>query len=170
MQQPITRAQHGVLDWIYAPTLAALPNLVKFDNDSAPASAARIMAGAATASTVMTRFEAGLIRVIPFKVHLGLDVAMSLFALAAPWALGFKDDARARNTFVAVGLFGLAVGALTQPKEMGEDDAQDSGSSSSAGLSGGSYTASAAGRSFTGSTAGSQGAYTDPSYRNEPAA
>lgn len=159
MQQPITRAQHGVLDWIYAPTLAALPNLVKFDNDSAPASAARIMASAATASTVMTRFEAGLVRVIPFKVHLGLDVAMSLFAVAAPWALGFKDDKRARNTFLAVGLFGLAVGALTQPKEMGEDDQQGSPSGSSSGSRSGSSS-----RSFTGSNAGSQGAYDEPEY------
>lgn len=149
MNQPITRAQHGVLDWIYAPTLAALPNLAKFENDSAPASAARIMAGAAAASTVMTRFEAGLVRVIPFKVHLGLDVAMSLFAVAAPWALGFKDDKRARNTFLAVGLFGLAVGALTQPKEMGEDDAQSSADSLGAAGSGE--------RTFAVSQAGSQG-------------
>lgn len=118
MQQPISRAQHGILDWIYAPTLAALPNVAKFDNDSGPASAARIMAGAATVSTVFTRFEAGLVRVIPFKVHLGLDVAMSVFAVAAPWLLGFKDDARARNAFIGVGLFGLAVGALTRPEEM----------------------------------------------------
>ena len=121
MDQPISRAQHGVLDWIYAPTLAALPSVVKFDRDSAPATAARIMAGSAAATTMFTRFEAGLVRVIPFKVHLGLDVALSAFALAAPWLLGFKDDARARNTFVAVGLFGLAVGALTQPTEMPDD-------------------------------------------------
>lgn len=123
MQQPISRQQHGVLDWIYAPTLAALPNLVKFAGDSTPSSAARIMAGMATASTVFTRFEAGLVRVIPFKVHLGLDAAMSAFAVAAPWVFGFKDDARARNTFVAVGLFGLAVGALTRPEEMPDPNA-----------------------------------------------
>jgi hypothetical protein len=121
MNQPITRAQHGVLDWVYAPTLAALPNLVAFDDDSGPASAARIMAAAAATTTVFTRFEAGLVRLIPFKAHLGLDVALSAFAVAAPWLLGFKDDARARNTFVAVGVFGLAVAALTQPTEMPDD-------------------------------------------------
>lgn len=118
MQQPISRAQHGIIDWAYVPAVAAAPSLAKFSGDSTPARLARIVSGTALASTLFTRFEAGLIRVIPFKIHLGLDVAVSTLALAAPWLFGFADDDRARNTFVGVGLAGLLVVALTQPKDM----------------------------------------------------
>lgn len=121
MQQPITRAQHGAIDWAYVPAVAAAPSLAKFSGDSTPARLARIVSGTALASTLFTRFEAGLVRIIPFKVHLGLDVAMSALALGAPWLFGFAKDARARNTFVGIGLLGLVVGALTQPKDMPRD-------------------------------------------------
>ncbi len=120
MEQPISRAQHGILDWVYVPTVAAAPSLVKFAGDATPTRVARAISGAALVSTVFTRFEAGVIRVIPFKVHLGLDVAVSVFALAAPWLFGFNDDERARNTFVGVGLFGLLVASLTRPEDMPE--------------------------------------------------
>ena len=69
-------------------------------------------------STLFTRAEWGVVPVIPFKAHLAMDAAASALAVAAPWLFGFADDERARNTFVAVGLAGLVVGALTRPAEM----------------------------------------------------
>ena len=39
---------------------------------------------------------------------------------AAPWLLGFAGNARARNTFIAMGAFGLMAGLLSRPEELPE--------------------------------------------------
>ncbi len=118
MEQPLTREQHGVVDYAYVPAVAALPAVVGFDRDDVPARLARLISGGVLVSTLATRAEWGVVRVMPFKVHLALDVATSALAVAAPWLFGFAKDERARNSFVAIGLLGLVVGALTQPTEM----------------------------------------------------
>lgn len=118
MQQPISREQHGLVDYAYIPAVAAAPAALGFDRDDVPARLARLLSAGVLLSTLLTRAEWGVVRVIPFKVHLGMDAAVSALAVAAPWLFGFADDERARNTFVAVGLAGLVVGALTRPEEM----------------------------------------------------
>jgi hypothetical protein len=47
-----------------------------------------------------------------------LDTSASIFAIAAPWLLGFAANKRARNSVWAIGLAGLAASLLTQPSEM----------------------------------------------------
>ncbi len=118
MKQPLTREQHGVVDYAYVPVVAALPAVVGFDRDDVPAQLARLISSGVLVSTLATRAEWGVVRVVPFKVHLALDAVTSALAMAAPWLFGFAKDERARNTFVAIGLLGLVVGALTQPEEM----------------------------------------------------
>jgi hypothetical protein len=41
-----------------------------------------------------------------------------LAGLSAPWLFGFAKDRKARNTFLAAGLFGLLAGLLSKPEEM----------------------------------------------------
>lgn len=118
MEQPLSREQHGLVDWAYIPAVAAAPGAVGFDGDGVPARLARLLSAGVLLSTVLTRAEWGVVPLIPFRVHLGMDAAASALAVAAPWLFGFADDERARNTFVAVGLAGLVVGALTRPDEM----------------------------------------------------
>jgi len=118
MEQPLSREQHGMVDWMYIPTVAGLPAAVGFDRDDVPARLARLLSGGVLLSTLFTRAEWGVVRVIPFTTHLAMDVAASALAVAAPWLFGFAEDERARNTFVAIGLAGLVVGALTRPENM----------------------------------------------------
>ena len=118
MEQPLSREQHGLGDWAYIPTVAGLPAAVGFERDDVPARLAWLLSGGVLVSTLFTRAEWGVVRVIPFKAHLVMDAAASAMAVAAPWLFGFAKDERARNTFVAVGLAGLVVGALTRPVEM----------------------------------------------------
>lgn len=118
MEHPISRQEHGAIDWAYVPTVAALPALVGFSRDRTPTRVARAISGVSFVTTFFTRFEWGIVRVLPFKAHLAADAAISALAVAAPWLFGFADDERARNTFVAIGLAGLVIGALTRPEEM----------------------------------------------------
>lgn len=111
---------HGVADYLYAPLVFAAPTLAGFEEEEQAATACHLIGGGVMASTTLTKAEWGLCRVLPFKAHLALDVAVSLFSLAAPWIFGFSGNAKARNTFIAMGTVGGIVTALTEPEEMFE--------------------------------------------------
>jgi hypothetical protein len=63
--------------------------------------------------TGITDFPYGMFKVIPFRIHGALDALGSLFLVAAPWMLGFGGEAEPRSFFVAMGVLGFAVIALT---------------------------------------------------------
>ena len=120
MQKPITRQMHGAADYGYAPLMFAAPEIAGFTDEKKAVMISRIIGGKVLASTLLTKAEWGVYKVIPFKVHLALDVAVSLFSLAAPWIFGFANNAKARNTFLAMGAVGAVVTSLTEPREMNE--------------------------------------------------
>jgi hypothetical protein len=59
-----------------------------------------------------------MIRIIPYKAHLTIDLVSSIAALAVPWLFGFSRNERARNTFLTMGVSGIIVGLLSEPEEM----------------------------------------------------
>ena len=118
MQKPISRRQHAFTDYSYIPLVALAPGLVGFKGESAAARLCQIASGAVAVSSLFTRAEWGAVPVMPYKAHLVIDAALGAFALGAPWAFGFARNARARNTFLAMGAAGLVAGLLSQPNEM----------------------------------------------------
>lgn len=117
MRQPISRRQHGVADYLYVPAVAAAPELAGFTSPTA-ARLARAFSASALVSALCTRAEWGVVKVVPYRTHLAVDAVTGLAALAAPWLFGFADDARARNTFLAMGVVALSAVALSRPEEM----------------------------------------------------
>lgn len=118
MEKPISRKGHGVFDYSYATLMLAAPEIVGFEDHETAALTSRAIGCGVVLASLLTRYELGLAKVMPYKVHLALDVAVSLFALSAPWLLGFSKNVKARNTFIAAGLAGLAVVALSKPGDM----------------------------------------------------
>jgi hypothetical protein len=118
MQKPITRYMHGAADYSYAAVVSAAPELVGFTEERTAATLCRVLGSGALLYSLLTRYEWGLYRVIPFKAHLVADVSANVLALGAPWLFRFARNRRARNTFLAAGLIGMTVVLLTQNKEM----------------------------------------------------
>lgn len=118
MNQPITRVEHGFTDYSYIPMVAAAPSLVGFEDEKTATTLCRVASGAILASSLLTRAEWGAFKVMPYKTHLMLDVAVGLFSLSAPWLFGFANNAKARNTFLAMAAMGIAAGTLSKPEEM----------------------------------------------------
>ena len=119
MNKPISRVWHGILtDYPYIATVSSAPKLFGFQDEPAAAMLCRVLSGTILLSSFLTRAEWGWARVMPYKWHLILDTLGGVTALTAPWALGFSGNARARNTFIAMGIFGLIAGLLSQPEEM----------------------------------------------------
>jgi len=110
----IPRPLHAATDYLFAAALAASPSLVGFEEDKEAVVAARALAGTTVGASAFTRYELGLIRLIPFNMHLLLDLLAAFPTIAAPWVLGFSDNPKARNTFVAFGVFEIIAVLLSK--------------------------------------------------------
>jgi len=118
MNKPITRVQHGFTDYTYIPLVSSAPHLVGFTENKTATTLCYVLGSTILASSLVTRAEWGVFKVLPYKTHLLLDVVGGLAGLSAPWLFGFAKDKKARNTFLAAGLFGLMAGLLSKPEEM----------------------------------------------------
>ncbi|GGK85270.1 hypothetical protein ACD591_20010 [Rufibacter glacialis] len=118
MWQPISRPVHGIADVAYIPAVACAPETVGFTEEQTATTLCRAISGGTLVSALVTKAEWGAVQVMPYKAHLAIDFATSVFSLAAPWVFGFSRNTKARNTFLAMGLTGLVVGLLSRPEEM----------------------------------------------------
>lgn len=118
MAKPISRQNHGYTDYNYVATVSIAPKLFDFTSEATAARLCRMLSGGILLSSLFTRAEWGLFRVVPYKIHVAADFATGVFALSAPWIFGFAHNDRARNTFIAMGVTGMVVGLLSEPEEM----------------------------------------------------
>jgi hypothetical protein len=117
MWKPISKQTHGLIDYTYAALVPLLPELAGFSNIQSAKLLCRGLGAGALSYSLLTKARWGLIRVLPFKSHLLIDVSVSCLALAAPWLLSFSRHTAARNTLLLTGLSGLAAACLTAPSE-----------------------------------------------------
>lgn len=118
MKKPISRKTHGAADYAYAALAAALPELANFEEEEKAKILCRIIAGGTLTYTLFTRAEWGVIKLIPFKIHLLTDFTAGIFTLAAPWLFKFAENKNARNTFLALGITSVIASLLTEKEEM----------------------------------------------------
>jgi hypothetical protein len=84
---------HGIADYLGGLLLLLAPNLLGFSEaDAAAAWVPRILGVAFLGLAVLTRYELGLIKVIPMSVHLMVDYLASAFLIISPWLFGFADE------------------------------------------------------------------------------
>lgn len=115
MNKPISRPLHGVLDYVYAVTAWSLPKMLGFEENKPARLVCNVAGTVALLSALTTKNEGGLLKIVPFNVHLKTDAVGSVATLAAPWLLGFAGNARARNAVIGLALLEAIVVALTRP-------------------------------------------------------
>lgn len=104
---------HGVLDYAVGLLLVFLPRLFGFQTGGYEEKIPVILGVSAIAYSLITRYEYGLFKVLPFKLHLGLDVASGLVLASSPWLFGFAD--RVWGPHLCFGLFEIVAAAITVP-------------------------------------------------------
>ncbi|MDC0659189.1 hypothetical protein N6L27_14390 [Leisingera sp. SS27] len=86
----VTRTIHAYLDYPVAVALMGLPFLLGLGESNPLALWLSVATGiAAFVLTVLTDHHLGLIRVLPYKLHLTVDLIVGLTFLAAPFVFGF---------------------------------------------------------------------------------
>lgn len=87
----IPRNIHGVIDYLVGAALMASPWLLGFADQSAQTYVPLLVGGGALFYSLLTNYEAGLFKVIPFRVHMVFDILSGIFLAASPWLFGFAD-------------------------------------------------------------------------------
>lgn len=106
----ISTKTHGYIDYLMGALLVVLPFLFNFPEG--PATMVPIVLGAGTiVYSLMTDYELGLVKIIPMKGHLGLDLLAGLFLAASPWIFGFAD--RVFWPFVILGVLEIGATLMT---------------------------------------------------------
>jgi hypothetical protein len=119
--RPIDSTLHGVTDYsVGTLLLTAFPKVAGVEGTR---SAAQIRtAGAVHAGySTLTDYPLGIVKAIPFKVHLALDALGALGLAATPFVTGqYKDGRRQWLPHVGLALFELSSLAMTDPTGKGD--------------------------------------------------
>jgi hypothetical protein len=87
----VTKTIHAWLDYPVALALIALPFALGLGSSHPLAlTISPVIGVAAFFLTVFTDHHLGIIRVLPYKLHLAVDLAVGLLFLALPFVLGFS--------------------------------------------------------------------------------
>lgn len=109
---------HGVIDYVTGSALMAAPELFRLKDVPASALAPRLAGGGATAYSLATDYELGVVKALPMKAHLALDAASGALLAASPWLFGYaKAGRRYWLPHTTVGAFEIlaALTTKTQP-------------------------------------------------------
>lgn len=91
MPRFVTKTIHAYLDYPVALALIVLPFALGLGAANPLALYISPVVGvAAFVLTVFTDHHLGLVRILPYKFHLAVDLAVGLLFLALPFALGFS--------------------------------------------------------------------------------
>ena len=82
---------HAVLDYLTGGTLVAAPRLLGLSGTTA-GKVLDLAGGIATAQSLLTDYELGLVKVVPMRTHLTLDAMSGAMVAASPWIFGFANN------------------------------------------------------------------------------
>ena len=114
MSHFMTRKLHAYIDYPVALGLIVMPYVLGLGASHPYAVILSVVTGfAALALTLLTDHETGVIKVLPYSLHLAVDAAVGAAFLIAPFILGFSGLDAAY--YWAIGATVVAVVALHSP-------------------------------------------------------
>jgi hypothetical protein len=117
MTKPISTRVHGMIDYSWAAAVSGVAG--RLNRAESTARLLNRAAGAATASSFVTRYEWGVVPMMPMKGHLAADVALCSVLVAAPLFLP-PSERRAALIPVLFGVMGLVTALLTDTRRQAE--------------------------------------------------
>jgi hypothetical protein len=117
---------HGIFDYIGGLILLFAPEIFRFsDVGGAAVIVARVIGVIVLLQALMTRYEVGLLKVMPMKVHLMNDYIASIFLAVSPWLFGFAQQAGhvwLPHLVIGILVFLLTLMTETEPRTYRADE------------------------------------------------
>lgn len=108
---------HGVLDYSSVALLCVLPRALGWST-----AVTRLLTGSALATlaySLLTRYELGLVKILPMPAHLALDGASGALLCGAALALS-DEEPGVRAALTGLGLFEITASLTTQTQPQAE--------------------------------------------------
>lgn len=118
MDKPISTKTHAIIDYATGVLLLLAPNLLGFaDVGGAAEMVPRVVGIGIILLELITRMEYSLVKIVPMKTHIILDVMAGVFLLLSPFLFGFNDlEANAWLPHILVGAMIVTVALLTEER------------------------------------------------------
>lgn len=110
---PIPAAVHGLIEYGAGLLLIAAPFLFSFEEPLAVGTSV-VLGVILLILAAATEGPAGIVSQIPVPVHVVLDYVVVAILIAAPFVLGFSDEAAPRNLFLVLGVAHLLISIGTR--------------------------------------------------------
>lgn len=98
---------HAVLDYLVGILLIAAPWLLGFTDNSTATMVPVILGASTLLYSLFTNYEYSIARMLPYKIHLAIDLVAGIVLLGSPWLFGFSD--RIYLPHVILGAFEIVV-------------------------------------------------------------
>jgi hypothetical protein len=108
----ISTKVHGVMDYISGLIIIASPWAFNFADGTAAQWVPVIVGIVLLLSSVLTNYEAGIVKSVSMPMHLTLDMIAGIFLIVSPWIFGFAD--RVMWPHIIFGIFEIGAGLMTK--------------------------------------------------------
>lgn len=112
--KPIDSKTHGYIDYSMGIILIAVPFLLNLDIQRTPSIILFVLGAGALLYSLLTRYELGLVQLIPFNIHLMLDIVSGILLAASPWLFGFSETIYLPH--LVLGLLEIGAAVMTSSK------------------------------------------------------
>jgi hypothetical protein len=114
----ISSRTHTIIGLVVGVVLIAAPWIFGFADETAPMRTAIVVGAFIVLNELMTTSPASPAKLVPMRVHLGIDVLTGLVLAASPWIFGFSDlESNAWVPHLVVGLMVAGYALLTDPSD-----------------------------------------------------
>lgn len=114
----ISTRVHGLVDYPMGLLLIAAPFLFGFATGGAAQWVPIILGVIMVASAVMTKYELGLMHLIPMPIHLTMDLVSGVLLLISPWLFGFADTVYLPHVILGLLEIGASLTTEKQPRDL----------------------------------------------------
>lgn len=82
---------HGIIDYVTGALLLVAPYLFGFATGGIEQWLPQLLGAMTIVMSLLTRYELSVAKLIPLKVHLGIDMASGALLAVSPWLFGFAE-------------------------------------------------------------------------------
>ena len=105
---------HAVLDYLTAIFFLGTPWIFGLKPGDVEVMIFMVLGITLLTYSVFTKYELGLVRVLPLKTHLTLDILSGMLLSGSPWLFNFVDGVYLPH--LLIGVFEIALGIFTRTK------------------------------------------------------
>ncbi|MDX1951247.1 MAG: hypothetical protein SFY81_03635 [Verrucomicrobiota bacterium] len=109
--KPFSTRVHGILDYTIGILLVLAPVVFDLDTNTAEGRTPILVGVLSLLYSLMTDYELGLVRLLPMRLHLMLDLLVSGILFFSPWLFRFNE--RIWLPHALLGVLGMGVALMT---------------------------------------------------------